>query len=214
MLNLFQHFFFTTFVMMNKKIIFSAILLAFIASCDYIAIPKEEYTPIPAPEDTIIRKILLEDYTGHRCPSCPNAHVQANSLKQQYGEQLVVIGVHAGSTSIPNPPLYLVDYRTTAGNAYDLFFTIPSYPKGMINRFGYPANANLLNWGSAWSTTIASLVSLPVEANIEISFTLNGNLLDVTAKTQMLAEKTGPYKIVALITEDSIVSPQDVNTIY
>jgi|SRR3989304_7837132 len=214
MLNLFQHLFFTTFVMMNKKIIFSAVLLVFIASCDYIAIPKEDYIPIANPADTVKRKVMLEDFTGHTCPNCPPASTEAIALKQIYGEQLVVIGVHAGILSDPNPPNYPANYQTTAGDAYEVFFFITGYPTGMINRKRYPSNGHKIGAYQSWDTHIDSVLSRPVEADIEVSNLLNGNQLTVTAKTKMIVNKTGNYRIVALITEDNIVSPQLNGTIY
>ena len=42
------------------------------------------------------KKILLEDYTGHKCGNCPRAAEKAEELKEIYGDQLIPIAIHAG----------------------------------------------------------------------------------------------------------------------
>ena len=200
-----------------KKIIFAATVfaMALIAACDYVAIPKEEYIPTPTPADTMIRKVLLEDLTGHTCPNCPAAGTKAIQLKAQYGERLVVMGVHMGSYADPVTPNYLDNFKTTAGNAYETFFVPIGYPTGMINRKGFPSGTHRVsNYQSLWQLNIDSILNRTVEANIEISTSLVGNSLTVTASTKMLAQKNGPYQIVACIAEDSIISAQLNGTTY
>ena len=97
---------------MNKLLPISLILMVFTIvvfqqSCD---IAEEPYL---VPVDTLgngpggpsdgIRKILLEDYTGHKCPNCPEAAVEAHNLKLAYGDSLVIMAVHAGVFAEPAP---------------------------------------------------------------------------------------------------------------
>src|SRR5687768_10501611 len=121
--------------MMNKKIVFGTALAvsAFIASCDYVARPKEDYVGTPTPDDTMIRKVLLEDFTGHECGTCPPANIQAASLKNTYGEKLIAISLHTGFLADPNPPQYPENFKTTAGDGYYSFFGFVSNPVGMVN---------------------------------------------------------------------------------
>ncbi|MEW6468133.1 MAG: Omp28-related outer membrane protein [Bacteroidota bacterium] len=194
-----------------KRIVFTAALFSlFIASCDYVANPKEDYIPAPEPEDTLIRKVLLEDYTGHQCGPCPAAGAQAVSLKNTYGERLITIGVHAGFLADPLPPNYPANYHTTAGDAYFTFFGITTTPKGMVNRRNYPTNGHNLSWG-AWSSAIGNVINTPPVANIEITHTYNTGTrqLNLSTSTRAISPLSGNYYVVALITEDSIISPQN-----
>ena len=197
---------------MNKKIIFSAFILAavLIAACDYIAIPKEEYTGVPTPADTVIRKVMLEDFTAHNCATCPPAGAQALSLKNIYGEKLIVVTEHTGFLAVPNPPNYPEEFRTTAGNAYYTFFGFISNPVGMVNRKGYPTTTHSLSWGN-WPSAVSTVINTPPDVDIEISHSYNTGTrqLNISTSTKFLKDTIGNYWIVALITEDSIVAPQD-----
>ena len=206
--------------MMNKKIILATLLLTsvFFSACDYIAIPKVEYTGVPEPADTVIRKVMLEDYTGHTCANCPPAHAEATALKQIYGEKLVVVGVHAGVLSDPNPPNYPANYQTTAGDAYEVFFFITGYPTGMVSRKGYTMTPQIhkITAYQSWDTHIDSVLAKPVAADIEINHTYNTGTrqLNISTSTKFLRDTIGNYWIVALITEDNIESPQLNGTNY
>jgi len=66
-----------------------------VPSCDIV---EEPYlVPVGGNDtnthDTNVRKVLLEDYTGQKCPNCPEAAEVAHSLLEIYGEQVVVIAV-------------------------------------------------------------------------------------------------------------------------
>src|SRR5690606_24123114 len=98
---------------------------------------------------------LLEDLTGHRCNNCPRAARLAADLKNLYGDQLILVGVHTGGFAAPLPPLgdgfYDTDFRTPAGTAYSNAFQVMFYPAGMVNRRSYSGSPVLAenSWGSA-----------------------------------------------------------------
>jgi thiol-disulfide isomerase/thioredoxin len=99
---------------MNKNIsILAAVLIAAsMFSCDKIEPPYRQGGVVTAE-----RKVLLEDYTGSRCVNCPSAARIAHDLKQVYGENLIVLGIHTGFFAFPFPPQFPLDLRTPAGEA-------------------------------------------------------------------------------------------------
>ena len=52
------------------------------------------YVELPPVE--VKRTVLLEEFTGQMCKNCPEAHADIKSLKKQYGENLIVVGIHSG----------------------------------------------------------------------------------------------------------------------
>lgn len=77
--------------------------------------------------------VLLEDYTGVKCNNCPAAAEVANNLQSQYGEHLVVLGIHPkGAQQLPVGGF--PDFRTDDGNDWNDYFNIAAYPTGMVNR--------------------------------------------------------------------------------
>jgi len=64
--------------------ILSSILI--ITSCDIVEGPyltDETINPIDTTTNTYVKKVLVEDFTGHKCPNCPDAareSVENNAL--------------------------------------------------------------------------------------------------------------------------------------
>ena len=130
-----------------KRITLVLAISAFIfgmMSCDKL---KEPYIiePIVQESDTIPLEaadtvnfdgkivVLLEDYTGVKCVNCPAAAEIASNLQAQYGEHLVVLGVHPKS-ALQNPAGGFPDFRTDEGNEWNNYFNISAYPTGTLNR--------------------------------------------------------------------------------
>lgn len=158
--------------------------------------------------DTTVRKILLEDYTGHKCPNCPEAAEEAQSLKLLYGEQLVLLTIHAGSFAEVDPSgAFTYDFKTPEGDEVHDHYGFFYYPAGMVNRTKF--NSLILS-KDKWQNAIAALVDLPQQANIAVTKEYNASTrkLDVTLETEFLEDLTGTFYIVACITESEIVKPQ------
>ena len=107
--------------------------------CDKVEGPygvSGNITPPDSTSDTIVRKVLLEDFTGHTCQACPASHAEAKRLQDIYGEQLVVLSIHAGFFAWPQGAPYQDNFQTTEGTAIATDFNLInlSFPKGMINR--------------------------------------------------------------------------------
>ena len=44
--------------------------------------------------DTENKKVILEEYTGIHCTYCPDGHEIAQSLKDQYPDNVLLINIH------------------------------------------------------------------------------------------------------------------------
>lgn len=132
-------------------------------SCDKL---KEPYIiePIVQESDTIPLEaadtvnfdgkivVLLEDYTGVKCVNCPAAAEIASNLQAQYGEHLVVLGVHPKS-ALQNPAGGFPDFRTDEGNEWNNYFNISAYPTGTVNR---EAAIGTASWASEVDNVIGN----------------------------------------------------------
>jgi len=211
--------------MMMKKIsrILALLILStlLIPSCDIV---EEPYlVPVgggngPGPGDNI-RKVLLEDYTGQKCPNCPDAAEVAHNLKTIYGDQLVILTVHAGFYAIPDATGdFTADFRTTVGTELNTFFEFPAYPMGMVNRTEFSGSRILLK--DSWEAATEIQASMEPEAAITIgnNYTAATRTLQCTLETEYLETMEGTYNICAYITESGIISPQqteqNVNLTY
>lgn len=158
-----------------------------------------------------VRKILLEEFTGHECINCPEGSLVAENLIKFYGEQLVLISIHAGVYAEPNDPPYENDYRTPAGNELNAFFNVPFYPTGMVNRTEY-GGATVLQIGKL-QEAIDQIINNPPEAFIAFTTTYdtNSRKLTVVGELEVLLDIQGTYNLAYYIVESGIISAQKNN---
>lgn len=220
-----------------KKIFFLSLTLAFILNaCDYVQNPYPAAnqnagdattcdTPTFPVIATHIRKILVEDYTGHTCGNCPKAADELKYCDSVYAGQIIPLAVHVGYFAEPCPPhalppgaptgSYAADYRTPVGDQYDNVFkaAISGLPLGMINRRDFDAT-NLthlkLYQSHGWANYINTFASTPPAAELQIinNFNSTTRKLCTAIKSEFLSNSNGQYKLVVLLTQDSIIDWQ------
>ena len=126
-------------------------LLSTLFSCDKISYPTKIVTELdttlytdgiwavyPQPKfegnANTTRNILLEDYTGHKCPNCPNAASAASALENDNPGRVFVASIHTGpggdgafqdiSIDCSDPENdFCYDFRTTESNTYGQNFS-------------------------------------------------------------------------------------------
>lgn len=159
---------------------------------------------------TPTKKVLLEDYTGHTCGNCPRAAEKAHELKELHGDNLIVLGVHAGFFSNPTND-YPTNFQTDAGSDWDTHFgnSIAGNPNGHVNRVNFPEGAHIYQY-SEWGQIIEEQLQTPPSVGIQImaGYNESANLICVDTKTQILEEFDGDLNITVLVTESNIIAKQ------
>lgn len=194
-------------------ILFISIFLFF--QCDkmegpFITIDEGIETEVEFPEldiSTVKRKILFEEYTGHRCSNCPSGHQKTEELIGLYGDRLVPVVIHAGSLAGTNAS-FTYDFRTEAGtelyNDFELYVT----PSAVVNRTQY--NGNWRVFLESWEAAIADINTEEIYAAIQIINEHNSseNMLKINTKVTMLQDYDHPLQLSFFLIEDGIISPQ------
>ncbi|MBP6976919.1 MAG: Omp28 family outer membrane lipoprotein [Bacteroidales bacterium] len=204
---------------------FSLFLFAtfFLLSCDEMEAPyltdvggaDTSECPVPAfPHiHDPVKRVLLEDYTGHLCVNCPTAAVTAHDLQDGLGDRLVVISIHAGFFATPMGGNYTTDFRTEAGTEWDTFFGISKVgnPNGMVDRIGYNSD-HILSPG-AWSNAIAQQLEREPELTVEIinEYQESDRKLCTHIQTVFNKETNRNLNLNVVIIEDEIIAPQKNN---
>ena len=146
------------------------------------------------------------DYTGHKCPNCPDATEEAQILKGIYGEQLILLAIHAGSLAEPDASgLYTADFRTETGNTLFSVYNPGFVPSGTVNRTKAKAD-----FYTSWQADIEEILDNPQEANIvlECTFDQQNSTLDVKVEVEFLVDIAGTYNLCFYIQESGIIAPQ------
>ncbi len=163
-------------------------------------------------QDTVIpvKRIILEDYTGHKCPNCPAAAVIAHSQEAFYHGKLIGLAVHAGYYALPGSGEFAADFRTKAGEEWNTDFQIIAYPSGIIDRKEF--NGHRVLGSEEWVTDIASIMDQPPDLNMLIL----SNIYDSVSRTvnsviysQFRQSLQGSFNITVCVVEDDIRGAQD-----
>ncbi len=161
------------------------------------------------PVDTtkLLKKVLLEDFTAHRCGYCPEGGAIAKALAEESDGQLIVMAIHSGSLAEPKGT-HKYDFRTPEGTELYTYFGNPSQPKGLVNRKEY--NGNLLlernEWESAYN--VIKNEEADMKITIEPAYNQTTRKIDVSIKVNYLKAGTTNHHLCAFIVEDSIVKYQ------
>ena len=158
-----------------------------------------------------VRKVLLEDYTGHKCVNCPEAAITAKSLEELHDGRLFVMTVHAGFYALPGTGDYSLDLRTGTGENWNNEFKIVSYPSGMINRKNFGGSRIL--GPDKWGNSISEIINTPPDAQmmIQSSYDSISGILLSTVFTHFTNPMSGTYNLSVCILEDSIIGAQKNN---
>ena len=197
----------------NWKHICMVLVTGLLAACEVI--PAGEHDKViftPADQTAIKRTSLLIEYSGWQCVNCPTAAEEAHRLKEQYGDNLVVVVMHPES----NP-------NTRHNNKPALNYTCPEADSiyimmGGTNTTPFPTgNVNLVKdatqgyfydydkWGTLISQAYANpkLVLLAAEAT-----TIDTNVIFVAVDITNLATQTMEATVQVWLTEDAVIGSQ------
>ncbi len=154
------------------------------------------------------RTILVEEFSGALCPNCPQGTQELDNLKSIYGDQIVIVTVHAGDFAFQYEDSKY-DFTTQMGDELLQILGNPiGYPSAVINR------KRDGQFYQSFSTRWSSLISEALEE--ENSVTISGNVSYEPASRSLLAvfralplqNLEGILKLSVLIKEDKIVDPQ------
>ena len=191
---------------MKKHITLLSIILI-ITSCDVEEGPSiNDYDSYVNPD----KKVLIEDFTGHLCPNCPDAARELSAIHDIYGDQVIGMALHVTkSFARPYPasqaPAFQYDFRTNWGDYWDAFYGISDagLPRGMINRIGYQDESHKLG-KDEWATTVAN--ELKKEINFKIYISSDETSISITSEVQN--NINADYNLVVCLTESNIINWQ------
>jgi thiol-disulfide isomerase/thioredoxin len=160
------------------------------------------------------RVVLAEELTGVRCPNCPEGSAELVALQKVYGENLVVVSIHAaGFYSVPydNPPANAYDFRFAEAEEMAAYIgTAAGFPTAAINRSQVPPSDELYLFRPAWAGVIAQQAAQPPDIGVFLVSTFDpvSRRLDLNVNLIPERDLTGEYRLTVAITQDSMVDVQ------
>tara|TARA_B100000900_G_scaffold354686_1_gene323528 strand:+ start:48 stop:905 length:858 start_codon:yes stop_codon:yes gene_type:complete len=196
-------------------------------SCDKISPPftvdQEELDPYCGKSENTIKKILIEEFTGHRCAACPNAARIIENEKNIYCDHIIVLAYHPngfGFFTNPGSDPFSYDFRTENATEIAESFSVNDLPRILLNRTKDENDSFLfgsgdLSTGSHVNNLLFDQNNIPIAPDLDIIIdfqeTLNSSL-DISVELEKLNELNGNFKLVVVISEDEIISGQKDGT--
>jgi hypothetical protein len=203
--------------MKNKVTIISLLVLIglFFSTCDYVKYQPAPRIPFTFKPGVVYRKVLVEDYTGHKCGNCPRAAEALATMEASKidGFQIVPIAIHAGSYANVNPPTFPTNLTSAAGTAWDAQFNISlgaGNPNGLVNRVD-ETKSNFVKGYTLWGPTSGGMDTTPANFQITIAnlYDTSTKKLTTTVTSKALKALSGTFNITVVLTEDSIIAEQE-----
>lgn len=194
----------------------------------------EDY-PWPTFDDNTntLRNILLEDYTGHKCPNCPKAAAIAKTIEEEYPDRVFSVSIHTSpngdgafqalATDCDDPTnveqAFCHDFTTTEGNTYgENFYSGFGFignPQGTLNRMTF-SSGDMFLFSQSWETNTATLISENnLKANIQAksNYYSESNGVYLHIKTDFLEDIESNVSIVTYVVENEYVAWQDSSNV-
>ena len=163
----------------------------------------QDSTPITKEQSELT--LLLEEFTAWNCPNCPQGTAVLNTIKDTYGENVVITAIHQGSLAKPKGEMTL-DLRTAYGE--ELGKEIKSWPTLWINRDVFPSGRG------EWETALADYFATATHyLNISLGSKIdaNGNVV-VSTEIEALEDISSNLVITLYMTENDIEGKQNDNS--
>jgi thiol-disulfide isomerase/thioredoxin len=201
---------------MKYRIVFIGLFSMFLLwqACDKIEAPYFRITDTVPVDSTVevMKMLLIEEFTGHHCPNCPEGAVAIENIVNQYGDQVVIVGIHTSYFGRPTVSMP-ADYRIAAGDELDKFFGMEAgLPAGMVNRTGFSSGTHRLGPEELQGRVIELLESDPVmDVEVEVNYETMSRNAGIEVNVTLLEEMQRKMYLSVFITEDSLISKQKNN---
>ena len=159
------------------------------------------------------RQVLVEEFTGVKCPNCPDGHAVLRSLQTSFPNQVNIVSYQAYNSAQTEPIKDETrrDNRTQAATEIStaIYGGIPSLPTAGIDRA--PLAGALLNSRSLWPTITETRSKLATPINLTITTAYDAATRQVTATVRMAYTQavSQPHRLSLALTEGNIVDAQE-----
>jgi len=182
------------------KLLLILSMLSFINSCDIIDEPYEEDGGIVVEPNEHERRALLIEFTGIKCPNCPDASKEAHRIIDKYEGKVIGLNIHASTLAKPSSPDQ-PNFRNSTSDEIYANTNRPSLPGGLISQFLVPDAVT--NSTITWETQVAEVISKSADLEIKITQSDKFNF-----EVEFFNELNSNLRIAAYFTEFDYIGYQ------
>jgi hypothetical protein len=165
-------------------------------------------SPVATPE---LKNVVIEEFTGVRCPNCPQGHQVIASIKASNPERIVAVSLHP-INSLGAPYAFSVqDFKNQkAQSLFDYLGQIGLEPAAGIDRKLFSGESNILLDKNKWITCANQQLAQTSPVNLLLSKSYDSVSRELTMIVELHYTDTVPEsnKLTLLLTESNIVTAQ------
>lgn len=182
------------------------LIVGSLSACQLIA-EGDRLIEVPVAVEGESRHVLVE-FTGFRCVNCPKASAEAESLKQSYGDRLIVVAMHPATNPFTQGAAQY-DYTCEAADTY---YTLcggtaaTPMPTGCVDLA--EEQGNYLSDYSEWPALVAARMAQPATAHLSTTLQNTADEQAVQVRVTAYAGEPIASRMMAWIVEDSVPGAQ------
>ncbi len=157
------------------------------------------------------KNVLVEEFTGVRCPNCPQGHVIIANIKAANAGRVISVSLHPiNSLGRPYTDLSTQDFQNTkAQSLFDYLGQIGLEPAAAVDRVVSTAPSVLFEKGEWNSNVITQLAkATPVNIVLDKTYDSTNHELTVIAELHYTQTVTEENKLTILLSESNIITAQ------
>ncbi len=168
----------------------------------------------------LLRNVVIEDFTGHKCPNCPTTATAVHNSVLTNPTRIFELAVHSGPTGLGS-----FQETSSAGGFDEAFYNSASIELGTFfgsqpgtGFFGNPRiTINRIMTGTDLTTTAGSLTTMvpntlvsPLKVNIQgvVNYFSSTRGVFLHTEVDVIDNSLTDLGIVVCVVEDSMVAPQ------
>ena len=178
------------------------------------------YIEIPV-ATTEAKNVVIEEFTGVRCPNCPQGHIAIVNIKAANPNRVISVSLHPINSLGYAYPFSTQNFTSTkAQSLFDYIGQVGFEPVAAIDRILFSGQTKILLDKSLWSNYVTQQLTQASPANITLNKNFNSSTNELTIivevhYTQAVIEAN---KLTVLLTESNMVSAQldgaEIDTFY
>ncbi len=171
--------------------------------------------------DAELKNVVVEEFTGVRCPNCPQGHVIIANIKAANPGRVVAVSLHP-ENSLGRPYSFSnEDFQNDkAQSLFDYLVPVGFEPAAAIDRKLFSGQNYVLLDKGLWSNYVSQQIAEVPPVNLLLSKTYDSTTrqLTVVAELHYTQNLTEQNKLTILLSESDIINPQlngsDIDTFY
>lgn len=162
--------------------------------------PGEDPEPIEEQE----RRVLLDYFTGVRCPNCPGAMETAERLRSNNDERVIIASYHYSQNFAYPHEESQYDFRLDENSdLIDYLGTASGLPVGTVNRAEAPSGDRLTGTGQ-WSSVVDQELEEPPKAALELNPEFDDPQASLDVEVHYLESIEDAHNITVMVAENGI----------